>query len=79
MCLMQCVVLVGLYEEPEKPENPLEFVKQFLGGPANLELENLKAENEELKKRVEELEGKLEEMTRASQQPPAESLPPVEQ
>lgn len=56
-------VLVGLYEEPEKPESPVDFIKQFLGGPGDLDVEALKAENEELKRRVEELEQKINELT----------------
>ncbi|KAJ3100824.1 hypothetical protein HDU96_010203 [Phlyctochytrium bullatum] len=66
------LVLVGLYEEPEKPENPLEFVKQFLGGPSDIDVEALKHENEELKKRVEELQAKIDELSaRATTDAPA--------
>ncbi|KAI9222416.1 hypothetical protein BC828DRAFT_378525 [Blastocladiella britannica] len=28
-------VLVGLYEQPDKPENPLEYMQHFLAGPAS--------------------------------------------
>ncbi|KAG4104309.1 hypothetical protein H8356DRAFT_1640907 [Neocallimastix lanati (nom. inval.)] len=52
-------VLVGLYEESEKPENPLDFIKQFLGGPSEIDIEALKAENDELRRKVEELEAEL--------------------
>ncbi|ORX52530.1 hypothetical protein BCR36DRAFT_582479 [Piromyces finnis] len=52
-------VLVGLYEESEKPENPLDFIKQFLGGPSEIDIEALKAENEELRRKVEDLESEL--------------------
>ncbi|OUM58898.1 hypothetical protein PIROE2DRAFT_33712, partial [Piromyces sp. E2] len=52
-------VLVGLYEESEKPENPLDFIKQFLGGPSEIDIEALKAENEELRRKVEDLEAEL--------------------
>ncbi|KAI8812880.1 hypothetical protein BJ742DRAFT_768004 [Cladochytrium replicatum] len=62
-------VLVGLYEEPEKPENPVDFIKQFLGGPSDLDVDALRRENEELKRKVQELEARLEEITN----------PPVEQ
>ncbi|KAI8818732.1 uncharacterized protein EV422DRAFT_163072 [Fimicolochytrium jonesii] len=54
-------VLVGLYEEPEKPENALEYVKQFLGGPSDVDVEALKSENEELRRKVEELQQRLDE------------------
>lgn len=32
-------VLVGLYEEPEKPNNPIEFIKKCLGAPSDTEVE----------------------------------------
>lgn len=47
--------MVSLYEETEKPANPIDFVKQFLGSPSEIDVEALKAENEALKRRVEEL------------------------
>ncbi|KAI9355341.1 hypothetical protein DFJ73DRAFT_775439 [Zopfochytrium polystomum] len=56
-------VLVGLYEEPEKPENPVDFIKQFLGGPSDVDVEALKNENEELRRRVDELQAKLDALT----------------
>ncbi|KAJ3308225.1 hypothetical protein HDU76_004060, partial [Blyttiomyces sp. JEL0837] len=56
-------VLVGLYEEPEKPENPVDFIKQFLGGPSDIDVEALKHENEELRKRVEEMQARIEELS----------------
>lgn len=52
-------VLVNLYEEPERPEKPMEFIKKALGGPVQAdvdalrtEMENLRAENEALKKKI---------------------------
>ncbi|EGD82253.1 C-Myc-binding protein [Salpingoeca rosetta] len=49
-------VLIGLYEESEKPENPLEFIQQHLAASIDgaSDIEALKKENEELKARVEE-------------------------
>ena len=43
-------VLVGLYEEPEKPNNVIEFIKKALGEPTDTDVESLMAENENLKK-----------------------------
>jgi hypothetical protein len=54
--------LVGLYEEPEKPDNPIEYIKHFLGGPVEFDAEALKRENEELKARVEELQQKVDQL-----------------
>jgi len=59
-------VLVGLYEEPEKPNDALDFIKQYLAvSPAatSNEIDTLRAENEELKKRNDELKKQLEELS----------------
>jgi len=52
-------VLVGLYEEPEKPEKPLDFIRQYLSGPASVDVDSLRAENDQLKRKIEELQTKL--------------------
>lgn len=49
-------VLVGLYEEPEKPENVTAYLKKSLGAPSDMDFENLMAQNEELKRQKLELE-----------------------
>jgi len=50
-------VLVGLYEEPEKPNNALDFLKQHLGasGPEAADVEALRLEVTELRTKVEQL------------------------
>ncbi len=53
-------VLVALYEEPEKPSNALDFIKQYLGAPTSGDVETMKAEKEELVKKVEDLTKQLE-------------------
>ena len=55
-------VLVGLYEEPEKPSNAIDFIKGCLGAPSDTDVEKLKAENDELKDKVRDLERKVEEL-----------------
>ena len=55
-------VLVGLYEEPEKPANALDFIKMTLGAPTGVDVDQLKAENEQLRKKCDELTLKLEEV-----------------
>ena len=57
------LVLVGLYEEPEKPESPIDYLKQFLGGPSDVDVEALKHENDDLKRKVEELQARIDELT----------------
>jgi hypothetical protein len=51
-------VLVGLYEEPEKPTNPLEFVQRHLhgGDPESPDVETLRQELMELKQKNAALE-----------------------
>lgn len=39
------------------------YIKQFLGGPSDVDFEAIKLENEELKRKVEELEAKIDELT----------------
>ncbi len=50
-------MLVGLYEEPEKPANALEFVHQHMSPDAagTSDVEALKKENAALKAQVEEV------------------------
>ena len=55
-------VLVGLYEEPEKPNNAVDFIKSCLGAPSDTDVEKLKQENDELKGKVADLEKKVEEL-----------------
>merc|ERR1711981_10139 len=57
-------VLVGLYEEPEKPGNAIEFIKKSLGAPSDTDVEQLKADNEELRRTKVELEKKIEDLKR---------------
>lgn len=63
-------VLVALFEEPENPEDPLEYIKQFLGSPNGVDVESLQKENEELETQIETLKAKLEELKNPP--PPAE-------
>tara|TARA_B110000305_G_scaffold196570_1_gene221698 strand:- start:221 stop:445 length:225 start_codon:yes stop_codon:yes gene_type:complete len=55
-------VLVGLYEEPEKPGNVIDFIKKSLGAPSDTDVEQLMAENEELKRQKGDLEKKIDNL-----------------
>ena len=57
-------VLVGLYEEPEKPGNAIDFIKKCLGAPSDTDVEELRAENEDLKKKKAALEKQIEDLKR---------------
>ncbi|CAB9501231.1 C-Myc binding protein [Seminavis robusta] len=48
-------VLVGLYEEPERPGNAIGYIKQYMGAPTNVDVEGLQKENAELKRQIEKL------------------------
>jgi len=55
-------VLVGLYEEPEKPGNVIEFIKKSLGAPSDTDVDQLMAENEALKRSQDELNSKIQSL-----------------
>ena len=39
-------VLVGLYEEPERPPNAVDYIKRYMGAPTGVDVEALRIENE---------------------------------
>ena len=51
-------VLVGLYEESDRPPNAIDYIKKYLGAQIGsaTEYDQMKKENEELKARTKELE-----------------------
>ena len=55
-------VLVGLYEEPEKPNDAVEFIKKYLGSPQDVDVDKLILEHEKLKHEYELLQRKCEEL-----------------
>ena len=61
-------VLVNLYEEPEKPDKPIEFIRKALGGPSQADYDALKTENEQLKSDLEQMKRRLND-TQPSQPP----------
>ncbi|NP_001017035.1 C-Myc-binding protein [Xenopus tropicalis] len=70
-------VLVALYEEPEKPNNALDFLKQHMGaaGPETADVEALRLEVAELKQKYEAvLEENKELKAKLAQHDPAQHL-----
>jgi len=57
-------VLVGLYEEPERPTNAVDYIKRYIGAPQNVDVEALKKENEQLKAQMDKLSKQIEEFKR---------------
>lgn len=60
-------VLVNLYEEPEKPDKPVEFIKKALGGPSPADFEALQAENAQLRAEIEALKKKISDQAAPAQ------------
>lgn len=58
-------VLVGLYEEPERPSNAVDYIKRYIGAPQNVDVDALKKENEQLKAQMDKLSKQIEEFKRA--------------
>ena len=57
-------VLVGLYEEPDKPGNGIEYVKKYLGSPADLDVDKMRIEFEKTKEENIKLKKQLEDTRR---------------
>ena len=55
--------LVGLYEEPERPPNAVDYVKRVMGAAVGIDVDALKAENEQLKAQVAALQEKVTMLT----------------
>lgn len=48
-------VLVGLYEEPERPQHAVDYIKRYIGAPPNVDVDGLKRENKQLKQELLQL------------------------
>jgi len=60
-------VLAGLFEEQDKPESALDFVRRKLGAEDAATIEKLKKENEELRRENANLKEQLQELTKPQQ------------
>lgn len=63
-CFRRCVfaVLVGLYEEPERPANAVEYVKKFIGAPQQDDVAAIKAENQRLLEELNQVKTAFQEL-----------------
>jgi hypothetical protein len=59
-------VLVGLYEEPERPPNAVDYIKRYMGAPTGIDVEALRAECEQLKKENQTLQATIKELNQKS-------------
>ena len=55
-------VLVGLYEEPERPPNAVDYIKRYMGAPTGVDVESIKAENDSLKRETKELKEQIKDL-----------------
>jgi hypothetical protein len=55
-------VLVGLYEEPERPPNAVDYIKRYMGAPTGIDVEALRRECEQLKADKAHLEATIQNM-----------------
>ena len=56
-------MLVALYEEPEKPQAAIDFLKSSLGSPTPEEYDAVVADKTLLEEKVAALEAQVEELT----------------
>ena len=54
-------VLVNLYEDPDKPDKPLDFIRRNLGGPSQNDYDAMRDENQKLREEIEGLKKKVSE------------------
>jgi len=52
-------VLVELYEENNKPENAIEYIKKYLGSPSDVDVDSLKLQHSKLRDDNVALKAKL--------------------
>ena len=55
---------MGLYEEPERPVNAVDYIKKYIGAPAGVDIDAVKVENDEMKSKIKELEKTIEDLNK---------------
>lgn len=55
-------IIVSLYELQEKPEDPLQYIQDYLGSSNGIDMPAIRAENAKMAKRIEELKEQLEKL-----------------
>lgn len=63
-CVINITVLVALYEEPDKPQAAIDFLKSSLGSPTPAEYDAVLNEKAELEEKCTAMESKIEELTK---------------
>jgi hypothetical protein len=60
--VLKSLVLVGLYEEPERPANAVDYIKRYMGAPAGIDVEALRVEVEQLRADKATLEATIKDL-----------------
>lgn len=55
-------MLVGLYEEPERPPNAVDYIKRYMGAPTGVDVEAMKTEYERLKELTAQQEATIKDL-----------------
>ncbi|KAK7237911.1 MYC binding protein [Aureococcus anophagefferens] len=55
-------LLVGLYEEPERPPNAVDYIKRYMGAPTGIDVEALRQENENARRAASRLRKEREDL-----------------
>mmetsp|Transcript_83067 Transcript_83067/g.234995 ORF Transcript_83067/g.234995 Transcript_83067/m.234995 type:complete len:98 (-) Transcript_83067:189-482(-) len=61
-------VLVGLYEEPERPNNAIDYIKRYLGAPTGVDVEELRGELEDVRSKNASLEQQVASLSQQLQE-----------
>ncbi len=59
--------MVGLYEEPERPANAVDYIKRYMGAPAGVDVEALRVEVEQLRAENAKLNTTIKELNAKTQ------------
>jgi len=46
----------------ERPQNAIDYIKRYMGAPANVDVDAIRNENEEMKAKIKELTRTVEEL-----------------
>lgn len=62
-------IIVSLYELQEKPEDPLQYIQDFLGSTGGVDMPAIRAENAKMQKKIDELKEQLEKLNAKKEEP----------
>lgn len=63
-------ILVQFYENSDKPEDPIAYVRDYLSKMDGIDINVVNAENKQLTEKLEALNAKLEELNKELEEPP---------